>query len=244
MLQETLWHRGELLGFDLETTGVDRFNDVPVSFALISMEGGQVVRSAAGLVNPGRPIPEGATAVHGITDDRVQAEGRPLDAAIGLLADALADATARGVPVVGMKLDYDLTIVDVQCRLLDGRGLVGRGFASPVLDALVLDRHVDRYRKGRRTLGELCAHYGVVIDNAHDATADAVASMEVLLAIAERYEEVARLSPSDLHQAQIGWHQEWATSYDEWRRGKGMAPLDPRDFAWPFADEEAVAGAA
>ncbi len=244
MPQETPWHHGELLGFDLETTGVDRFHDVPVSFALVTMEGGQIVRREAGLVDPGRPIPEGAIAVHGITDDRARAEGRPLDAAIGLVADALADATVRGVPVVGMKLDYDLTIIDVQCRRLDGRGLGPRGFASPVLDTLVLDLHVDRYRKGRRTLGELCAHYGVDIDNAHDATADAVASMEVLTAIAERYEEVAGMTPSELHQAQIGWHQEWATSYDGWRRGKGMPPLDPRDFAWPFADAVAVAGAA
>ncbi len=244
MPPETPWHHKELLGFDLETTGVDRFNDVPVSFALVTMEGGEVVSRVAGLVDPGRPIPAGATAVHGIDDDRVRAEGRPLGASILLLADALADASIRGVPVVGMKLDYDLTIVDAQCRRLDGRGLTARGFASPVLDALVLDRHLDRYRKGRRTLGELCAHYGVTIDNAHDATADAVASMGVLTAIAERYEEVAGMTPAELHQAQIGWHQEWATSYDGWRRGRGMPPLDPRDFAWPFADEEAVAGAA
>ena len=29
------WAAGEVLGLDFETTGVDRFNDVPVSYALV-----------------------------------------------------------------------------------------------------------------------------------------------------------------------------------------------------------------
>ena len=52
-----------------------------------------------------------------------------------------------------------------------------------MLDAVVLDRHVDRYRKGSRTLAALCAQYGVTIENAHDASADAMASVGVLLAL-------------------------------------------------------------
>jgi DNA polymerase-3 subunit epsilon len=182
--------------------------------------------------------------VHGITDERVRAEGRPLAESLAVMADALADAGRRGVPVVGMKLDYDLTILDVQCANLDGRGLVARGFAAPVLDALVLDRHFDRFRKGKRTLGDLCAHYEVAIANAHDAAADAEATMGVVAALCRRFPELSATAPGELHQAQARWHREWATSFDEWRRGKGMAPLDPRDFDWPFAGQGTVAGAA
>jgi DNA polymerase III subunit epsilon len=229
------WPDGELLGFDLETTGVDRFSDVPVSFALVTMVGGVVVHREAGLVDPGRDIPESATAIHGITTDRARAEGHPLAEAVATLADALVVATERGVPVVGMKLDYDLTILDVQCRQLDGRGLVERGFGAPVLDALVLDRHFDRYRKGRRTLGDLCAHYEVVIDNAHDAAADAEATMGVLLAMCRRYPELGTQTPADLYRSQAEWHCKWATSYDKWRQKKGLDPLDPREFDWPIA---------
>jgi len=49
--------------------------------------------------------------------------GHALDDAVEVLADALIRASRRGVPVAGIKLDYDLTILDVQCRRLDGRGL-------------------------------------------------------------------------------------------------------------------------
>jgi len=226
---------GEVLGFDFETTGVDRFNDVPVSYALVTLIAGERVSTSAGLIDPGRAIPVGATEVHGISTERARAEGMPLRDAMEMIAAVVVSAGARGVPLVGMKLDYDLTILDTQSRTLCGRGLPERGWCGPVLDAVVLDRHEDRFRKGRRTLSALCAHYGVCIENAHDAVADAVASAEVLFALAARFASLGEAEPIELHQAQIGWHREWAESYDDWRVGCGMTPMDRRDFIWPVA---------
>ncbi len=229
------WHDQELLGFDLETTGIDRFVDVPVSYALVTVIDGGVVERRTSLVDPGREIPEGATAIHGITSERARADGVALADAVALLADAIVAAGRRGVPVVGMKLDYDLTILDFQCRQLDGRGLGDRGFAGPVLDALVLDRRFDRYRKGRRTLVDLCAEYGVVFDRAHDAAADAEASVAVLGAIGRRFPTLHQMRLTRLHLAQANWHRQWADSYDEWRRSQDMAPLEPGEWQWPIA---------
>ncbi len=233
----TNWMTGELLGFDFETTGVDRFNDVPVSFALVTVKGGEVTSTSAGLVDPGRDIPAGASAVHGISTERARAEGMNLTDAIKMVADVVVSASERGVPVVGMKLDYDLTMLDAQAGRLIGAGLVAQGWNGPVLDAVVLDRHVDQYRKGSRTLGALCAHYGVEILNAHDAAVDAIASIKVLLALGAHYKELRDADPSALHQSQIAWHREWAEGYDKWRQSKGMAPIDPRDYQWPVAAE-------
>ena len=72
------WAKGEVLGFDFETTGVDRFHDVPVSFALVTLVGGVLVSTSSGLVDPGREIPAGATEVHGITTEQCRAEGMAL----------------------------------------------------------------------------------------------------------------------------------------------------------------------
>jgi DNA polymerase-3 subunit epsilon len=231
----SIWTTGEVLGFDFETTGVDRFHDVPVSYALVTVVAGSVVSTSAGLVDPGREIPAGATAIHGISSERARTEGMPLRDAIELVTEAVVSASSRGVPLVGMKLDYDLTILDTQASGLSGRGLLERGWRGPVLDAVVLDRHLDRYRKGSRTLGALCAHYGVDIGNAHDASADAIASIKVLLGLAARYKELRDAELAWLHDAQINWHREWAEGYDSWRSGKGMVPIDPRDYVWPVA---------
>jgi DNA polymerase III subunit epsilon len=229
------WATGEVLGFDFETTGIDRFNDVPVSFALVTVVAGELISTSSSLVDPGREIPTGAIEVHGISTERARAEGMPLHDAIEMVTQAVISASRRRVPLVGMKLDFDLTILDAQSRRLSGWGLRERGWDGPVLDAVVLDRHLDRYRKGSRTLSALCAHYGVEIENAHDAVADAVASARVVCAQAACFNELNAAEPAALHESSIGWHREWAEDYDVWRLGQGMAPMDRRDFVWPVA---------
>ncbi len=179
------WPTGELLGLDFETTGIDRFNDVPVSYALVSVVEGVVVRSWSGLIDPGRDIPPEATAVHGISTERARDEGMPLREAISLVSDAVVAASARGVPLAGMKLDYDLTILETQARDLCGWGPIERGWCGPVLDAVVIDRHFDPDRKGQAHARSTSARTtGSRSGNAHDASADATASIEVLFALA------------------------------------------------------------
>lgn len=229
------WPTTELLAFDLETTGVDRFHDVPVSYALVVMRGGVLESSESAIVDPGREVPVAATAIHGITTERARTEGMALMDAVTHVGARLVDASRRGVAIVGMKLDYDLTMLDCCYRRILGKGLADDGFCGPVLDALVLDRHFDRYRKGKRTLGDLCAEYGVAIEHAHDAVADATATLEVLGAMCRRYPELAAAPLADLHRSQTGWHREWATSFSAWRAGRGLPPLDERDGDWPIA---------
>jgi DNA polymerase-3 subunit epsilon len=229
------WTSGEVLGFDFETTGIDRFNDVPVSYALVRVVDGVARTSWSGLIDPGRDIPAGATTVHGITTERARDEGMPLPEAMELVADGVVSASRRGVPLAGMKLDYDLTILDTQARRHCGRGIVERGWCGPVLDCVVIDRHVDPERPGRRTLVDLCGLYGIDIGNAHDAWADAIASVEVLLALAARFETLSASDLAQLHENQACWHRQWTRGYDGWRISQGMIPIDPRDYEWPIA---------
>jgi DNA polymerase III subunit epsilon len=232
------WAAGEVLGLDFETTGVDRFRAVPVSYALVSVVEGVVVRSWSGLVDPGCEIPADATAVHGISTTRARREGMPLQHAIGLVVDAVLAAARRGVPLAGMRLDYDLTILDGLSRQLGGLGLVERGWRGPVLDAGVLDRHLDPVREGRRTLSDLCRHYGIELARPHDAAADAIASIEVLFALAVRYPSLWECELLQLHADQVAWHREWMRTYEGRRLAQGMAAVDPREHLWPVAPAE------
>lgn len=228
------WTEGEVLGLDLETTGVDRFNDVPVSYALVSVVDGVAVHSWSGLIDPGREIPLDATAVHGITTEQARTDGMPLDAAVAIVGDAIVSAGRRGVPLVGMKLDYDLTMLDVLGKF-HGRGLTAQGWRGPVLDVGVLDRHFDGDRHGRRTLGDLCAHYEVEFEGAHDAWTDVVASVRVLYALVERYGALGETDVTRLHEWQIEWHRKWLEDSEAWRSGRGRPPTDPREYVWPVA---------
>jgi DNA polymerase-3 subunit epsilon len=231
------WHRGELLGFDLETTGLDRFADVPVSLALVTVTSGVVVDRRVHLVDPGRDIPESVTAIHGITTERARRQGLPLEHAIEVVVDALLAASDRGVALTGVNLAFDLTIIDVQSRRLWGSGLVDQGWTGPVLDALVLDRQFDGPRRGRRTLADLCVEYDVTLGAPHEAAADAEAAVDVTMAMGRRFADLADRSVLELHRAQVAWHEEWMTRFEAWRRSEGLASLDPREFWWPIAPE-------
>lgn len=227
------WSDQELLGFDLETTGIDPFTDVPVSYALVRWEGGRRVDAEAGLVDPGRPIPAAASAVHGISTDRARQQGIALPAACSRIVAALLDAASRGVPVVGMHVCFDLTIVDQLCRRHHGRSLSQLGWHGPVLDVLTIDRHLDRYRRGSRTLGSLCAHYGVVAGALHDATADVDATVAVLQRIVRRFPDVGALSLGQLTVLQSRWHRDWAEGFSRYRQRQGQPPLQAWEAQWP-----------
>ena len=68
------------------------------------------------------------------------------------------------------------------------------GDLGPVVDPLVLDRGVDRYRRGKRRLGDLCEVYGVSVDESlHTAEVDVIATLDVLEALVHAYPELARL---------------------------------------------------
>ena len=66
------WCDGPLLGFDLETTGIDTTRDLPVQVALVWTTADGVLKADTFLVDPGRDIPAEAIAIHGITTERAR----------------------------------------------------------------------------------------------------------------------------------------------------------------------------
>ncbi|MFD7325488.1 exonuclease domain-containing protein [Streptomyces sp. NPDC059875] len=235
----THWYDGPLAAFDTETTGVDVEEDRIVSAALVVQDtAGGRPRVTRWLVNPGVPVPAAATAVHGLTDEHLQRHGRWPAPVMEELGRALAEQCASGRPLVVMNAPFDLTILDRELRRHRASSL-GRYLENAslcVLDPRVLDKHLDRYRKGRRTLTDLCAQYEVELDGAHDAAADATAAMDVVRAVARRFAaRLERLSPAELHTLQAVWHAAQARGLQAWfaRNGTPEA-VDP---AWPLRPE-------
>src|SRR5688572_7062998 len=65
------WDAVSTVWVDVETTGTIPGRDAAVQVALVRFEHGVPGRRFVSLLSPGMPIPEAATAVHGITDEMV-----------------------------------------------------------------------------------------------------------------------------------------------------------------------------
>ncbi|MEU3452111.1 exonuclease domain-containing protein [Micromonospora sp. NPDC006766] len=172
---------GPMMAADTESTGVDVENDRIVTATTALIRPGQPPAVAAHLIAVDVDIPQAATDVHGITTEHARANGQPAVKVLDQVAADLAAAMLDGIPVVGCNLAFDLTLLDRELRRHNLPTLpdrLGRDI-GPCIDVFVLDKAVDRYRPGRRQLTALCEHYGVRLDGAHDATADALGAARV-----------------------------------------------------------------
>lgn len=232
------WHREPLIGFDLETTGTDPREARIVTGAVIEVREGEPTGRREWLADPGVPIPAEAVAVHGISTERASAEGRPADQVADAIAGVLTAHWKTGVPVVAYNAAFDLTLLSAELRrygLPSLRDRLGGIDPAPVIDPYTIDRAVDRYRRGKRNLEAVCAEYGVVLDAAHDATADALAAARLACAIAVRHPKVAALGAAELHRRQIEWYAEWAADFQDFLRRKGDATA-VIDGTWPLRE--------
>jgi len=235
------WHGGPMVGFDTETTGVDVGSDRIVTAAVVHRDANGT-RVRTWLIDPGVPIPEQATAVHGITTERARADGCAPRVALEEVTAELVAAWRAGIPVVAFNAGYDLSLLDAE---LTRNGLptvekrLGRP-AGPVIDPLVLDRALDRYRRGKRRLGDLCALYGVATPDAlHAAHVDVVATLDLLDKVVERFPELKDIDLSTLQAYQVHAHLAWAESFNAWRAEQGL--LGPgAELDWPVRVQAVV----
>jgi DNA polymerase-3 subunit epsilon len=166
--------------FDLETTGTDPSRDKIVEIALVRLEPSGSRVAVTRRINPERPIPAEATAVHGITDADVS--GLPTFGQIAReLIDVLTDADLAG---------YNVRRFDVP--------LLAREFRDAGLDLALRSRRIVDvmtifHKKEPR---DLTAAVRFFLDRdhggAHGAEADVQASIEVLDAQLLRYPDLPR----------------------------------------------------
>jgi len=165
-----------LFAFDLETTGLSFTNDRIVSAAVVGEflpNGGRKI-----IMNPGMPIPEESTRVHGITDAMVAQEMSYVDG-LSLLNRMLVWAWNAGGVMVGHNIHgYDLPMLRMQERQVFGREITSFG---PSVDTLGASR---RAMPGEIVkLTNVCERLGIALHNAHDAASDAWASLAVARAL-------------------------------------------------------------
>ena len=233
-----------MCAFDTETTCADPeiARIVTASIVLIDGTGTTPADTRTWLINPGCEIPRESTVIHGITTEHAAEHGQAPGPALDEIADALTGAALAGIPIIAFNACFDLTVLDRNTRREGLEPFTDRfPPVAPVVDPWVLDKHLDPFRKGKRTLSALCDHYGVRLDGAHDAAFDAVAAARVAWMIAQRYPRIAHTSLAALYDLQAKARAGQAQSFAVWLQSQGKAEVIEK--AWPvkaWAGEKAT----
>lgn len=228
---ELPWHRGPLASYDCETSGLNTSTDRIVTAALVR-QSGDVLRWISDA--DGIEVPKAASDIHGFTTEYIRAHGRPAKEVVEQITAAIVGELSTGAALVVMNAPFDLPLLDAECArhgVPTVEECIGRP-SGPVIDPLVLDRAADKYRKGKRNLESLAAHYGVTLTDAHQADADAKAALDVALAIAEGHEQL-QVPARVLHGWQVTMHARWAANYEGFLRRSGK-PAAVVDGSWPL----------
>ncbi len=214
----------KMLSFDLETTGVNPREAKIVTSALIRIQGKER-NDLELLADPGVEIPAAASEVHGITTEYAREHGRPHQEVLQETIDRIRQGWAEGAALIVFNAAYDLTVL----RSLDPTFTID----GLVIDPYVIDKEKDKFRKGKRKLENVCEHYGVPLDNAHEATADAVAAARVAWKLTRNFPELLDMDTAELMHAQATWHYQAQSSLEEYLRQRDPNIVVNKD--WPVA---------
>ncbi|MEE1620355.1 3'-5' exonuclease [Zafaria sp. Z1313] len=220
------WHELPRASFDLETTGRDPELARIVTASVLVVNGRQeILNHREWLVDPGVPIPEEAAAIHGVSTERARAEGADAATAVAEITAHLRELFAT-MPVLAFNASYDFTVLDRECLRHGVEALE----PAAVIDPYIIDKHVDKYRRGKRTLTVMSEFYRVPLVDAHTSVADAAATVGVADAQVAKYKQL-RMDPLQLHGSQVRWAAEQAASFQAYLRRKD--PSAVVDGQWP-----------
>lgn len=165
-----------IIFFDLETTGIDIVRDRIVEISMVKLfpDGSKDIKTRR--INPLMPIPASATAVHGISDEDVKDCNT-----FAQIAKSLAQFM-EGCDMAGYNSNkFDVPMLQEEFLRVG----VGVDFSKRKF----VDVQTIFHKMEQRTLTAAYKFYcGKVIENAHSAEADTLATMEVLFGQLDKYE--------------------------------------------------------
>ncbi|HYF31459.1 MAG TPA: 3'-5' exonuclease [Chitinophagaceae bacterium] len=163
---------------DLETTGTNLACDHIIEIAIIRMNIDGTRQTKRKLINPGVPIPTGATDVHGYTDEMVK------DAPV---FKQVANEIKQFIDPCDL-CGYNSNRFDVPMLVEE---FLRAGLEFDITTRKLLDVQKIFHQMEQRTLAAAYKFYcDKTLDGAHTAEADAVATCEVLEAQLDRYPQL------------------------------------------------------
>ncbi len=179
---DSRWAEQPIAFLDTETTGTDSKTDRIIEVGIVIGKAGEILSRHSWLINPKMPIPAGATEVHGIKDEDVADKPE-----FGELAEEILQCMHGAIPAAyNASFDRGFLVNELQrsgVQPADPPPSVRRGVVW--LDPLVFARELYKGKGESRALGAVAERLGVPLNQAHRATDDAEAALNVLYKMAE-----------------------------------------------------------
>ncbi len=147
--------------FDLETTGISSAKDQVIEISAVKVRAGRVVDEFSTLVNPGMPIPFGASQVNGITDDMVK-NSPCFEQAFTAFLKFVGDDVLVG---------HNIHNFDMKFLYRDAQKFWNATLSNDYVDTLQMAR-VCLPQLSHHKLTDLAEHYGISSVGAHRALCD------------------------------------------------------------------------
>lgn len=192
---EKPWFEQNFIALDVETTGLDAAGCRIIELALVPFNNLSSQKTFSSLFNIGEPLPSEITKITGIDDTMLENQPSFADKAQEIIK-ALASADF----IVAYNAKFDRPFVESEMARLN--------LALPELpwvDPYIFVSEIDRFKKGKK-LVDAAKRWGVDLNNAHRAQADAQAAGELLLKLSPKIEEKT-LEELLIKQKILGWQQ-------------------------------------
>jgi DNA polymerase III epsilon subunit family exonuclease len=171
---ERPWHEMAFLAVDVETTGLDAVSNRVIELALVPFNMPDDVKPFCQLFSVGESLSQEIINITGISDDMLK--GKP---AFKECADECVRLMSKASFMVAYNAKFDRPFLESEMARLE-KVLPD----LPWIDPFVFICELDRFKRGKK-LSDSAKRWGVNLENAHRAMADAMAAGKLMLKMAD-----------------------------------------------------------
>ena len=193
-----MWHE-RVMAFDTETTGFRKTDEI-VELSLVFFEDGREVEVWDTMIRPKHADPNDPQVREALDINHLTMEKLATAYRFEEMVEEISEQLLRCPVWVAHNSSFDERMLRQEFERL--------GFEMPKPDAILctmtIDRVLNKFARGGK-LGDVCNRWGVVLEDAHEATADARACGEVLVKMVKSGmlpDELEKILPKQFAQQQ------------------------------------------
>lgn len=164
----------EYVALDIETTGLNPDKDSIIEIGAVRYQNGKPIETFSSLIKPPVRVSSRITEITGISNEMLMNERECCEVLKEFLAFIKDDV------IMGHNVQFDYSFLKVQATRQ------GFDFTKKAIDTLYLAKKLHQDLTSR-SLGAMCAYYGIVNEHAHRAYDDAKACARIYEMMVERF---------------------------------------------------------